>query len=503
MAQSLEELIVHDTAQIHDALALIDRNGKGLVFVIDQDGRLRGLATDGDIRRALLAGVAITESITSAMKVNCVSLPVTANRETILAQLNDRIRVIPLLDAQGCLVDYASYYKHHRIPVMEPSLSGNELNYVTECIRTNWISSQGPFVKKFETQFAEYLGVGDAIAVSNGTVALHLALASLQIGPGDEVIVPDLTFAASVNAVLYVGATPVLVDVKRDTYTLDPIEVARVITPRTKAIMPVHLYGQPADLDPIMQLAREHHLFVIEDAAEALGATYQGKMVGSFGDAATFSFFGNKLITTGEGGMLILRDPTAGARAKILRDHGMDPNQRYWHVEIGYNYRLTNLQAAIGVAQLEQIDRFIQYKLKLAASYRRYLGSIPGFHLPAERSGIRNVYWLFSLTIDPDRIGLSRNELIARLLRNGIETRPLFYPLHVMPPYQVYGGNRSYPNTEWLSMNGLSLPSAITLEDGEFDYICRSIQQILGKLAIVQIPGGTTLDSDTVAGVRN
>ena len=232
--------------------------------------------------------------------------------------------------------------RSHVLPVMEPSLNGNELQYVIDCIKTGWISSQGLYVKRFEAEFASYLGVPEAVSCANGTVALHLALAALGIGAGDEVIVPDLTFAASINAVLHSGATPVLVDVRRDTWTIDTDSLQSLMTPRTRAIMPVHLYGRASHMDELRAIAKAHGVLLIEDAAEALGASYRGAMLGSLGDAGTFSFFGNKLITTGEGGMVVYRDAKAAARARILRDHGMDPKRRYWHLEVGYNYRLTN-----------------------------------------------------------------------------------------------------------------------------------------------------------------
>ena len=300
MSLPIDKLIIPETSLIRDALLVIDHNGMGLAFVVNANGSLKGIITDGNIRRAILSGVTITDPVSVATTTDCVSLPINSSVETISERLTSRIHTIPLLDQEGRPVDYASHYRNHRLPVMEPALSGNELNYLIECIQTNWISSQGPFIRRFEQKFAECLNIEHALAVSNGTAALHLALAALEIGPGDEVIVPDLTFAASINAILYVGATPVLADVTRDTWTIDPYEIEQLLTPRTKAIMPVHLYGQPAEMNGIMEIARKHKLYVIEDAAEALGSLYHNTHMGTFGDAAAFSFFGNKLITTGE-----------------------------------------------------------------------------------------------------------------------------------------------------------------------------------------------------------
>jgi perosamine synthetase len=277
---------------------------------------------------------------------------------------------------------------------------------------------------------------------------------------------------------------PVLADVLQDTWTMDPLDVERLITPRTKAIMPVHLYGQPADLTSIGEIAKKHKLYVIEDTAEALGSLYNGRHVGSFGDAAAFSFFGNKMITTGEGGMVTFRDWNTADRAARLRDHGMDPNQRYWHIEVGYNYRLTNLQAAIGVAQLEDIESKIQRKLEIAANYRRHLEPLQSFQLPVERQNIRNTYWLFSMIIHSQQLGLSRDEFVKRLQMQGVETRPLFYPLHTMPPYKNYGAGRTFPNAERLSKDGISLPSSISLSDHEISHICQTIANIVAACKI-------------------
>lgn len=472
MTVSIENLLIQQTAKIHDALRVIDRNGLGLAFVVDSDGVLQGVITDGNVRRALMKGSTITDAVASVMTVDCVSLPVSASPQRISEHLNHRIHVIPLLDELGRPVDYASHYRHHRIPVMEPSLTGDELSYVIECLKTNWISSQGPFVKRFEEDFSSYVGAQQAVAVCNGTAALHIAFASLGLKPGDEVIVPDLTFAATINAVLYVGATPVLVDVMRDTWTIDPEDAARRITKRTRAIVPVHLYGQPAEMNEITRIARKHNLYIVEDVAEALGSLYEGEPVGRHSDAAAFSFFGNKIITTGEGGMVTFRDPAVATRARMLRDHGMDPNRRYWHPEVGFNYRLTNLQAAVGVAQLQQIDHFIHRKVEIGRCYRRFLGSTKALRLPVERKGVRNVYWLFSILLDALHGAPKRDDLVRGLQASGIETRPVFHPLHVMPPYIPYAGSGEFPNTRWIAENGLSLPSAVTLKESEIEYVC-------------------------------
>lgn len=480
MIVPMGDLIVANNTTLRNALVSIDHNGLGMAFVVDSEGVLKGTITDGNIRRALISGTVLTDSVMKATTTDCVALPVTASIQEINEHLSDNIRVVPLLDTKGRPVDYASHYRGHRIPVMAPTLTGNELAYVIECVKTNWISSQGAFVKRFESEFSAYIGVSGAISVSNGTTALHLALAALGLGPGDEVIVPDLTFAATINAVLYVGATPVLADVTRDTWAVDPVELNKLITPRTKAIIPVHLYGQPAEMKEIKAIAEKHNLLIIEDAAEALGSLYHGAHVGSFGDAAIFSFYGNKLITTGEGGMVVFKDHVVAARARKLRDHGMEPNRRYWHTALGFNYRLTNLQAAIGVAQLEQIEKFIARKIEIAESYRKILSPIEMIRQPFVRQNIRNVYWLYSIVLEAKGSRINRDKLIAQLLTKGIETRPLFYPLHIMPFYAKYGQGREFPNADWLGLRGLSLPSAVDLTDDAVAYICGCMTALLG-----------------------
>ena len=360
------------------------------------------------------------------------------------------------------------------LPVYEPLLTGNELTYVSDCIQSGWISSLGKYIAQFEILFAEFCGTRHAVAVSSGTTALHLALVSLGIGPGDEVIVPTLTFVATANAVRYTGATPVFVDSELDTWNIDPARIADGITPHTRAIIPVHVYGHPADMQPILELARKHNLFVIEDAAEAHGAEYKGKRVGSLGLLNTFSFYGNKIITTGEGGMLTTDDDGLAEHARFLRDHAMSPEKRYWHTEVGYNYRITNLQAAVGVAQMERIDEFIQRKRWIAQAYNDYLHNIPGIILPPEASWARSVYWMYSVLFT-DEFPINRDEAGRQLKQQGIDNRPFFYPIHIMPPYQQ---DLDLPNAIYLSQHGINLPSAATLTEEDIQRVTSAIRKM-------------------------
>ena len=359
------------------------------------------------------------------------------------------------------------------IPVAEPDLTGNELKYVSECIKSGWISSRGKFVKEFEDKFAKFCDSTYGVSVSNGTVALHLALVALGITKGDEVIIPDLTFAASANAVLHTGATPILVDVDKETWNIDINKIEGKISVKTKAIMPVHLYGFPCDMEKIMSIAKKHNLFVIEDCAEAHGAMFNNKKVGSFGDIACFSFYGNKIMTTGEGGICTTNNKELAQKMQMLKDHGMQPDNRYWHEVIGYNYRMTNIQAAIGLAQLERIEKMIQAKIKVYETYNKFLKDVKGITLaPLSNNQYKGVYWMYSILIE-DNFGINRDELMKKLQEKDIDTRRFFYPLHEMPPYKI---NKEFPISTELSKKGINLPSSTNLSEEQIKFICETIK---------------------------
>jgi perosamine synthetase len=473
----IDKLLVQASATVRDAMQIINRGELGMCFAL-QEHRLVGVLTDGDMRRALLNGTTLSDTVDSVMVHDFFSLPLNAPLDLIQKNLAV-YKCIPIVNDQGELVDLATAQRYHQIPLVQPELDGNELEYVTDCILSGWISSQGKYVRQFEENFGDYVGCKNTLAVSNGTVALHLALVALGIGPGDEVIVPDLTFAASVNAVLYTGATPVLVDVDPKTMAIDPELVVMALTKRTRAIMPVHLYGYPADMTRLMALARQHKLLVIEDCAEALGSRYQGAHVGTFGDVATFSFYGNKTITTGEGGMLIFRDPIVRSRAKTLRDHGMSPERRYWHDEVGFNYRLTNIQAAVGVAQLEKVTSFVNRKRWIAAQYDKHLAGIAELQLPTKQRGDQdqNSYWLYTVVLMPKFVR-RRDEILDLLKSLGIEARPVFFPMHRMPPYVKYAlAGESYSRANHLSDGGISLPSSVSVTENEIRRVCSVLRK--------------------------
>lgn len=358
------------------------------------------------------------------------------------------------------------------IPLDWPNLGELEKHYLIKALESGYVSSAGPLVKEFEARFAAYLGARYAVATVNGTSAIHLALRILNIGPGDEVIVPALTFVATVNPILYVGATPVVADVDPATWSLDLEAVAEAITCRTKAIIPVHLYGNPVDIDGLLEVADRYGLWVVEDATEALGAMYKGKKVGTFGHVGVFSFNGNKILTTGGGGMLVTNDPQLARRARILVNQGRDPEEtEYSHEEIGYNYRLTNLQAALGLAQLERLPEFLAIKRQNAAIYRKELGDIEGLHWQQETLGARSNWWLFSIWIDERKFGEDRHSVMQRLKSRGIQVRPLFKPIPEQPCYAKFSF-APCPVASRIYEGGLSLPSASFLTPDEILYVC-------------------------------
>jgi len=363
----------------------------------------------------------------------------------------------------------------HRIPIARPDLGKEELEKVDEAVRSGWVSSKGPFVDEFEKGLSKYIGVRHALAVSNGTVALHLALAGLGIGSGDEVLVPSLTFVAVANAVAYTGAKPVFIDSHPDYWCIDPAGIKENITRRTKAVLLVHLYGHPCDIRPILEIAHDNDLYVIEDCAEAHGAEYKGKKVGSFGDVSCFSFYGNKIITTGEGGMCLTNNRDVAEKMRILKDHGMNPKKRYWHDVVGFNYRMTNLQAALGVAQLKKISRLVERKREIAKRYRELLGEDNGVTHAPEMPWARNVYWLYSILLDA---GL-REKIINALDLQGVETRPFFYPVHTMPPHKR---SSRLPTAERLSARGINLPSGPKIGDEEVYTAASSVRKALKSL---------------------
>ncbi|MFH1119581.1 MAG: DegT/DnrJ/EryC1/StrS family aminotransferase [Bacteroidota bacterium] len=358
----------------------------------------------------------------------------------------------------------------YKYPVYQPSLKGNERKYVNDCIDTNWLSWQGKYVKEFEQGFARYIGVNYATSTCNATAGLHLALVALGIGPEDEVILPTLTYVASANAIAYCGARPVFVDSLPDTWQMDPADVRRKITPKTKAVMAVHIYGHPCEMDELLAISRENDLFLIEDVAEGFGSKYKGRHAGTFGDVSVFSFFGNKTITTGEGGMVVTNNKTIFDRAYLYKGQGLARYREYWHEVVGFNYRMTNIAAAIGLAQLERADELIAKKIEIAMWYNGFLKDLPlTIHHPV--GDIVHTYWMYSiLTSDAE----TRVSLRSYLKANGVETRPVFHPVHTMPMYSE--NYHQHKVAEDLGWRGINLPSYPDLNMEDVMEICSIIR---------------------------
>ena len=361
------------------------------------------------------------------------------------------------------------------------ALGEKELTYVTDCIKTNWISSKGKYVEEFEKKYSEYCNCEHGVTTTNGTAAIHLALASIGLKKDDEVIVPAFTMIGSVFPIIYCGAKPVLVDSESKTWNIDVSQVEEKITCKTKAIMPVHIYGHPCDMDSILKIAKKHGLYIIEDAAEAHGAEYKGRKAGGLGDVGCFSFYANKIITCGEGGMIVTNSKEIADHARSLKDLSFADGKKrtYLHSEVGYNYRMTNLQAAIGLAQLDRIAEFIEMRRNNAQFYNKLLKDVKGITLPVEREYAKNVYWMYSVTVEKD-FCLTRDQLMVELGKKGIETRAFFIPMNKQPVFRNMGWfkNENFLVAEELSDKGLCLPSSSALTSEEITYICDSVKEI-------------------------
>ena len=467
---------VFNTSTLKEVLRAIDKGALGTAIIVNPTTNVfEGVVTDGDVRRILLKGFGLNTSVSKISWQKSISASADTPIDKISSMFSDPVRVIPLLNKNRVVIDLAIFDQRVHLPVAEPILDEKELLYVNDCILTGWVSSSGKYVSKFEEMFAEFCNTEIAITTSSGTSALHLSLLACDIGPGDEVIVPALTFIATANAVSYTGAKPVFVDSEYETWNIDPAAIERSITEKTKAILPVHLYGHPANMDPIIEIAKRYGLYVIEDAAEAHGAEYKGKKVGSFGDLAIFSFYGNKIITTGEGGMIVTNNRNLADKTILLRDHGMQKGRRYWHPVLGYNYRMTNIQAALGVAQMEKIDPILIKKRQIAKIYSKNLKNIAGLSLSDEAEWARSAFWLYSILIDQDIFGITRDRLMQRLKEQGIDTRPLFPVLHHQP---IYANSQVMPVAEKLSSQGLSLPSSAHLSIESVERVAKTIREI-------------------------
>lgn len=437
-------------------------NGYGVVFVVDDEGALVGHAGLDEMRTAVRNGAHLGHA--SVADVLIPGLP-----------QDDAPVVTPVLDAKRRIVAVKVRPEARFLPVAEPDLSHGEMRNLIDAFLSTWISSTGDYIRSFESRFAARTQMNHGIATANGTVSLHLALAALGIGEGDEVIVPDFTFAASANTVIHVGARPVLVDVDPETWCISPETIERAITPRTRAIMPVHVFGRPAPMTEIQALAKKHGIYVIEDCAEAHGARYDGKPVGSFSDVSSFSFFANKIITTGEGGICLANDPDLASRMRVLRDHGMRPERRYWHEEAGFNFRMTNMQAAVGCSQLDRMDDLLAMRRGVHELYEQAFAGVPGVSFPPPMSPSCGPVTWFSCALVPAG---KRSEIIAACRSENIDIRPFFHGLSSMPAYRRYA--RVCPVSTSLAASGVNLPTSRKIDARIADRIAGLFRSVLG-----------------------
>lgn len=454
---------------LQQVLIAINEKPAGTAFILDEEEKLCGILTDGDLRRLLLKGRNLEDRLQKSDLGKYVVAEEGESIDELIKKTNRIIKIIPIVNREGFLVDYfLNEHKTHFTPIAEPKLQNKEFEYLMDAFASTWISSRGKYIDQFEENFAQFIGVKHGVATANGTVAIHLALKALNIGEGDEVIIPDITFAATANAVILANATPVIVDVEEDFWTINPDAIEAAVTPKTKAIIPVHVYGQACDMDRIMTVAKKYNLKVIEDSAEAHGAEFKGQKVGSFGDISTFSFFANKIITTGEGGMCLTNQLELDERMRVLRDHGMNKEKRYWHDEVGFNYRMTNLQAAIGCAQLEEIENIIQRNKDIESQYKTYLNELNLFDWQKESDNRKKVVWLVAA------LSNKKEEISQALRSNNIDVRPFFYPLTEMPVFATYA-HGSNPISKKLSELGLNLP---TVENVNFKKVYEVLKRI-------------------------
>ena len=477
MKINIDNLFVELPIDFKEALKTIEINGLGIIFFIDSNKKLIGSFSDGDSRRVILKETSLPKMIeknSDFYNKKPHYLPFDCQISEIWTLFHHNIKCVPLVDNDMNVVDFSTSSRVRKFPILQPDIGDEEINNLLECANTGWISSQGRFIKEFEVGFSGYLNGGHAVAVSSGTAALQLGMLALDIGANDEVIVPNFTFGASINAIIHVGAIPVLVDVDPETWTLSLKAIEAAINKNTKAIMPVHLYGQSAHIDEINKIAKNNNLHIVEDCAEALGGTYKKRLIGRDGDATCFSFFANKLITTGEGGMVVFKDKKTADKAKIMRDHGMSPQKKYWHEFAGVNFRMTNMQASIGVAQLKKINNFLLKRKNVFQRYDKNFKSNSQLLLLPKNSWSENSYWLYTLVVS-EFTEKKRDKLLKALSDRGIDARPGFYPLHKMPPYQKYSNGSDYPISSFLGTSTINLPSSPGLTYDEIDHIAQIV----------------------------
>lgn len=482
--KSLEKFIIKLPVSLNQVLKKINYNTKGVVFVVNCKNQLVGSISDGDIRRAILKNKLnkIIKKKSSIINYKPIYLPSGSNIQVIFKTFNKKyknVKCIPLINNLKEIVEISFFDKIKRYPIAEPQIGESEISNVLSALKSSWISSSGPFISQFEKSFSKYLGGGYAVAVSNGTNALQAGINALGLGKGDEILVPNFTFAASINAIINAGCIPVLVDIERETWTIDVRQVEKKITKKTKAIMPVHIYGQPCKIDEIKKLSKNYNLLVIEDCAEAIGATYKGRLVGLDFDCSCFSFFANKTITTGEGGMIVFKEKKYEEKARLIVNHGMNPKKKYYHEIVGNNFRMTNIQASIGVAQIKRIKRLLLERKKIVTQYNNYFKNIKNVELLPSNNWSKNSLWLYTLLLK-NVSQQKRDLLVNNLINLGIDCRPGFGALNEMKPYKKYA-NGNYKISNLISSQTISLPS-VNLSKLDINYILKIFIQEYKKI---------------------
>ncbi len=474
------DLLVSIQGTLKDALNKINNSGRGICFLVDDNQKMLGLLTDGDIRRLFIDGHSTNFELKS-LELNDFAF-LKEGFSLIEAQEKlENFEVLPVLNESNIVSDFVSSDRLRKIPLINPNFEGKELEYLTDCINSGWISSIGGYVKKFENKFSKLVKTKHALCVSSGTTGLQVALKSLGIGDGDEVILPNLTFAATINSVLHVGAKPILVDINSETFCMEANDVEKLITKNTKCILLVHLYGNACELNKFYSLKEKYNLLLVEDCAEALGTKYFNNHVGRYSDASVYSFFGNKLITTGEGGMVCFNSKEIYELAKNLIAHGMSKKKKYWHDILGYNFRMTNIQAAIGLAQLEKINIFLDKKHFIGKEYSNLLKNEKRLNIQKIHSNVSSSYWLFVVVLNKEYIKI-RDKIMDYLLKLGIETRPIFYPLNEMPPYKEFSQG-AFTKSYLISYGGLCLPSNLEMTSADIEFVCINLSKAIDHFA--------------------
>ena len=488
MKEKVNLILIKENQTLKEAMECLDKAGLGIVLIIDENKKLLGVATDGDIRRALLSG----KNINSPIKGVMIQKPVTALEGTLAAKLLEimlekNIQEIPIVSSEGAVVDIALLRELKSIPLSSPDITHREVEIINQVLSTPFLSI-GPKVKEFEQKVADFIGVKYAVAVNSGTSGLHLCVKSLDIKDGDEVITTPFSFIASANCILFERAKPVFVDIDENTLCIDPEKIEKAITKKTKAILPVHIFGHPCEMDKITEIAQKYNLAVIEDGCEAFGSEYKGKRVGILGNSAVFSFYPNKPITTGEGGVVVTNDEKIAKLCQSLRNQGREEGgiDDSWlsHKRLGYNYRMSELSAALGVIQIERIKEILDKRQRIAELYNQRLAGIKGIKIPYIGSNVKISWFVYTVRLDCEKFSRDDRDAIIRELENrGINCRNYFPPIHLEPFYaEMFGHKRGdFPVTERVSDSTISLPFYNDLAEGEIEYICDGLENILNK----------------------